>query len=158
MLALLAAAALLASPPSGSPAAAGASALDAYVAKEMAWAKTNLDTRGWTLVTAGSDMLVFLGPAPHAAEGDPMVSLRGEHYPFAQTNSIGPGESFLSRDEIDCAKKLERTVSSTVYADNGLQGNIASASDDPGTWNPIKDNTFMAKAEKAVCPSTGGAH
>ena len=123
------------------------------VAKEMAWEKANLDTQGWNLVTVGSDVLIFLGPAPSSATGNPLVSVRGEHYPLAATNSIGRGESFLSRDEIDCGEKLERTTSSTVYSDSGLQGNIAAASDDLGAWSTIKDGTFLAAAAKAVCPA-----
>ena len=164
MLGLLAAALMSSSPPSGAPpsgpvhAAAGGATPDPYVAKEMAWEQANLDTRGWNLVTVGADILVFLGPAPRAASGDPMVAVRGEHYPFASTNSIGAGESFLSQDEVDCAKKVERTVSSTVYADAGLQGNIASASDTPGPWNTIKDGTFMATAFKALCSGGSKAH
>jgi hypothetical protein len=160
MLALLAAAAVLSSPPPARPAAApgsGAGEVEPYTAKEMAWQKANLDTQGWTLVTVGGDVLIFLGSAPRAADGDPMIAVRGEHYPFAQTNSIGGGESFLSRDEIDCAKTMERTVSSTVYKDSGLQGNIASASDDPGPWRAIKDATFLAAAYKALCPGGSAA-
>ncbi len=132
--------------------------MEAYVAKEMAWEKANLDTQGWNLVTVGTAVMIFLGPAERSASGRPMVSVRGEHYPFARVNPIGAGESFLSHDEIDCAKMLERTVSSTIYADNGLQGNIASASDDPGAWSPIKDSTFMATAEKMVCQRADAAH
>ena len=149
MLSLLAAAAALAATPSTAP----AGPLDLYVAKERAWAMANLDTHGWNLVTVGADILIFIEPAPSSPSGNPMVSVRGEHYPLAATNSIGAGESFLLRDELDCAKRLERTVSSTVYLDRGLQGNIASASDDPGQWNTIKGGTFMAVAAKALCPA-----
>lgn len=163
MLALLAIAAALASAPAKHlPAAAGAAAglspLDLYIAQEKAWEKANLNTSGWKLVTVGTDMLIFLRPAPRSSTGEPMVAIHGEHYPLAPTNSLGTGGSFLSRDEIDCTKKLARTVSSTIYSDNDLQGSIASASDDAGPWTAIKDGTFMAAAETSLCASPTVAH
>jgi hypothetical protein len=151
MIALLAAAAMSASPAPAAPATPprAAQGIDSYTAEEVAYARIALTVTGWNLLSAARDLVVFYRGSPSLPTAK--LWIRGEHYPLGPDNPLGTGESFVTLYEVDCTAGRARTLSSTVYSGAKMQGEIVAASDKAGDWVAMKPGGFTALGAEEVC-------